>query len=162
MLQSGRLLPLSAALPSARSAAGLDVRLAIDWSDHIWVEAWSAAQAKWVHLDPCEASADRPLLYEVRHCGKGALTVLCSTVECIGGGGWGGVGGVQGWRGSAQLSDGGIHPLLPLLQAGWGKRLSYVVAVGRHGTVDVTRRYTRKWEEVQQRWGSTAVALAWR
>ena len=52
-----------------------------------------------------------------------------------------------------------LVPLL-LLQAGWGKRLSYVVAVGRHGAVDVTRRYTRKWEEVQQRWGCAALALA--
>ena len=42
-------------------------------------------------MDPCEASFDRPLLYE----------------------------------------------------AGWGKKLSYVIAIGTSGFVDVSRRYTR-------------------
>lgn len=32
---------------------------------------WSEAQQRWVHLDPCEAAYDKPLLYEVRQvwCG---------------------------------------------------------------------------------------------
>ena len=58
-----------------------------------------AATVRWVHVDPCEASFDRPLLYE----------------------------------------------------SGWGKQLSYVFAIGTSGFVDVIRRYTRKWSEVQPR-----------
>ncbi|KAL4427885.1 hypothetical protein ABPG75_001974 [Micractinium tetrahymenae] len=80
-------------------AAGLDARLAIDLEDHVWTEVWSEAQQRWVHMDPCEAAYDKPLLYE----------------------------------------------------AGWGKRLTYVLAVGRHGAADVTRRYTQQWGEVQKR-----------
>jgi peptide-N4-(N-acetyl-beta-glucosaminyl)asparagine amidase len=52
-----------------------------------------------VHLDPCEAACDTPLLYE----------------------------------------------------AEWGKRLTYVLGVGRHGASDVTQRYTQRWGEVCQR-----------
>ena len=41
----------------------------------------------------------------------------------------------------------------PLLyEAGWGKKLSYVLAVGRHGAADATRRYTQRWADVCQRW----------
>lgn len=28
-------------------------------------ECWSPSQRRWMHLDPCEAAADKPLLYEV-------------------------------------------------------------------------------------------------
>ena len=36
----------------------------------------------------------------------------------------------------------------PLLyEKGWGKRLNYVIAVGRLGIVDVSRFYVMKWEE---------------
>lgn len=53
--------------PAYRRAAGLEARLAVDVGDHVWTEAWSPSQGRWVHLDPCEAACDRPLLYEV--CG---------------------------------------------------------------------------------------------
>lgn len=80
-------------------AAGLDARLVLDWTDHVWTEYYSHAQKRWIHLDPCEAIADKPLLYE----------------------------------------------------SGWGKSLSYCIAVGNAGSHDVTKRYTSNWPEVSQR-----------
>ena len=47
------------------------IRWVVDWSDHVWVEVWlgdavhkSSENGRWVHLDPCEAAVDNPLLYE--------------------------------------------------------------------------------------------------
>ena len=46
------------------------VRWVVDWSDHVWVEARLGGAGavptggRWVHLDPCEAAVDEPLLYE--------------------------------------------------------------------------------------------------
>jgi peptide-N4-(N-acetyl-beta-glucosaminyl)asparagine amidase len=40
----------------------------------------------------------------------------------------------------------------PLLyEAGWGKKLSYVVAVAKDEVVDVIHRYTRQWDQVLSR-----------
>lgn len=49
---------------------GFDVRRVSDWTDHVWVEIWSEAEARWVHSDPCENAYDKPLMYEVsrRRC----------------------------------------------------------------------------------------------
>lgn len=46
-------------------AAAVQARYVMDWNDHVWTEYWSDAQERWVHVDPCEAAYDRPLLYEV-------------------------------------------------------------------------------------------------
>jgi peptide-N4-(N-acetyl-beta-glucosaminyl)asparagine amidase len=71
-------------------ALGYEARWVMDWTDHVWTECWSQAQARWLHCDSCEDTCDKPLLYE----------------------------------------------------QGWGKKLSYVVAFGKDGVVDVSRRYT--------------------
>jgi peptide-N4-(N-acetyl-beta-glucosaminyl)asparagine amidase len=38
-----------------------------------------------------------------------------------------------------------------MYEGGWGKKLSYIISSSCFETVDVTRRYTRKWQEVLQR-----------
>ncbi|CAI5472421.1 unnamed protein product [Closterium sp. Yama58-4] len=45
-------------------ALGYDARQAVDWTDHVWTECYSYAKQRWMHLDPCEAAFDTPLLYE--------------------------------------------------------------------------------------------------
>jgi len=50
------------------------VRWVVDWADHVWAEVWLGGNGdnkesnnsggRWVHLDPCEAAVDNPLLYE--------------------------------------------------------------------------------------------------
>jgi len=46
-------------------------RWVVDWADHVWADVWLGDQVgerieggRWVHLDPCEASVDNPLLYQ--------------------------------------------------------------------------------------------------
>ena len=36
-------------------------------------------------------------------------------------------------------------------EAGWGKKLSYIISFGRDEVLDTTRRYTRRWPEVLSR-----------
>jgi hypothetical protein len=38
------------------------LNLEFDWADHVGVEVLMGD--KWMHLDPCEAAVDKPLLYE--------------------------------------------------------------------------------------------------
>lgn len=45
-------------------AFGYQARLALDFTDHVWTECFSTVHNRWVHLDPCEAAYDKPLLYE--------------------------------------------------------------------------------------------------
>lgn len=43
-------------------ATGHTSRWIVDWADHVWAEVY--LNGNWVHLDPCEAAVDKPLLYE--------------------------------------------------------------------------------------------------
>ncbi|XWS64680.1 hypothetical protein CRYUN_Cryun05aG0023700 [Craigia yunnanensis] len=45
-------------------AFGYESRLVLDFTDHVWTECYSEVLGRWMHLDPCEAIYDRPLLYE--------------------------------------------------------------------------------------------------
>ena len=71
-------------------ALELDTRMCVDWTDHVWAEVWSQAEARWLHVDPGEA-LDKPLVYE----------------------------------------------------AGWGKKLTYVIASSKDEIQDVTWRYSK-------------------
>ncbi len=42
---------------------GIQSRWVVDWADHVWAE-YLGADGTWVHVDPCEASINHPLLYE--------------------------------------------------------------------------------------------------
>ena len=44
---------------------------------------------------------------------------------------------------------------VPPEQAGWGKKLSYVLAFSKDGVRDVTRRYTASFADLAPRWRST-------
>ena len=72
--QRGRCGEYSMLLYRMLRVLGYDkVRWVVDWADHVWAEVWlgdgvhsekHAGGGRWVHLDPCEAAVDNPLLYE--------------------------------------------------------------------------------------------------
>lgn len=52
-------------------ALGYECRWVVDWSDHVWLEAWIGG--RWVHVDPCEVST--------------CYLLFRSFFDCVGGGG---------------------------------------------------------------------------
>jgi len=71
--QRGRCGEYSMLLYRMLRVLGYDnVRWVVDWADHVWAEVWLGGNSdntednngRWVHLDPCEAAVDNPLLYE--------------------------------------------------------------------------------------------------
>lgn len=56
------------------SAIGLEARFVLDTTDHVWNEVYIKKENRWIHVDPCENTMDRPLLYtrgwnkKLRYC----------------------------------------------------------------------------------------------
>ena len=69
----GRCGEYSAAFAAALLARGLPTRWVYDSTDHVWNEVF--LDEKWIHVDPCEAALDEPLLYS-SNWGKNGSLVL--------------------------------------------------------------------------------------
>ena len=63
-------------------ALGFDSRFVLDWTDHVWTEVYSNSQKRWVHCDPCENTADKPLLYDIGW-GKKLTYIIAFSVDDI-------------------------------------------------------------------------------
>jgi peptide-N4-(N-acetyl-beta-glucosaminyl)asparagine amidase len=62
---------------------GFDVRVVVDWTDHVWVDYWSSGVGRYVAVDPCYNFVDLPLVYEEQR-GKELLWVVAvSRVQCV-------------------------------------------------------------------------------
>jgi hypothetical protein len=58
----GRCGEYSIVLYRILRALGHQARWVVDWADHVWAEVYF--DGRWVHMDPCEAALDHPLLYK--------------------------------------------------------------------------------------------------
>lgn len=64
-------------------SAGFDARYILDWTDHVWCEVFSESQKRWLHVDPCENTLDKPLIYEHGWNKKLSYIIGFSSYECI-------------------------------------------------------------------------------
>lgn len=53
---------------------GVRARYIWNSEDHVWCEYWSDGKQHWVHVDPCENSVDKPMLYDM---GWGKKQAFC-------------------------------------------------------------------------------------
>lgn len=65
------------------TALDYDARLVLDTTDHVWNEVWSEARQRWIHVDPCEAIVDAPLLYELGWSKKLEYCIAFSQYEVL-------------------------------------------------------------------------------
>ena len=56
-------------------ALGHETRFVMDWTDHVWTEAYIKAEKRWAHMDSCENAYDAPKMYE-RGWGKKLTYVI--------------------------------------------------------------------------------------
>jgi len=63
-LQKGRCGEYSMLLYRMLRVLGYKARWVVDWCDHVWCEVQLSSSKKWIHLDPCEAAVNKPLLYQ--------------------------------------------------------------------------------------------------
>ena len=133
-------------------AMGFDARHVTDWTDHVWTEVWSSHH-KVRTADPPSLlpSWGFPLFSLPRH-------------SCFHGSGLHARTFLQRWLHLDSCETAFDTPLL--YEAGWGKKLSYVIACNKDEVVDVTKRYTKKYDEVCTRrnavpedWLAAAVSL---
>ena len=65
--RTGRCGEWANAFCACLRSIGVRTRYVLNTEDHVWAEYWSqhdgAERGRWVHVDPCEASTDQPLIY---------------------------------------------------------------------------------------------------
>ena len=61
-------------------AAAFETRFVHDVTDHVWCEVWCATESRWLHVDPCEAQVDKPLVYE-QGWGKALSYIFAFSVD---------------------------------------------------------------------------------
>jgi hypothetical protein len=131
--QQGRCGEYSQLLYQLVRALGWRARLVVDWSDHMWVEAW-------LPLPPQPPAGGGK--------GQDREAVVTKTGSLS--------------SGSRTSDDAAAAPAFrwvhmdpceasidePRLYAGWNKEIAYVIAIGDDGRIeDVTRKYARDWDE---------------
>lgn len=55
----------------------------LDWTDHVWTEAYITAENRWVHMDSCENAYDAPKMYEKGWGKKLTYVVSLNSEEAI-------------------------------------------------------------------------------
>ena len=133
-----------------------EIRWVVDWSDHVWVEVYLGVKyvntdddddddnnsGRWVHLDPCEAAVDNPLLYE--SWGKNQTYIVAYHDPFYFG----------NWRGSSRGDAQKTQEIIESERARPGRRRYLPVE-------DVTRQYTSDESHViEERRGIDNVSVA--
>ena len=63
-------------------ACGFKTRFVSNYEDHVWNEFYNEEEKRWVHVDPCEAAYDTPLVYE-QGWGRNMTFVVAASEEEI-------------------------------------------------------------------------------
>ena len=80
--RTGRCGEFANAFVPCLRACGFEARYVWDSTDHVWAEAWSVEQRRWLHVDPCEKAVDRPRMYE-RGWGKKSRALAFGRDEVV-------------------------------------------------------------------------------